>query len=188
MNRGIRFLLGAGIGSLITWSLTKEYYRRLADEEIASVVNRDRYKEIEPAETEEQKIEAKRKYTEIAKNYQKPSVIDYASKYQTSTSDLPVEIDHPVDDDEERPHVISPEEFGEIDEYDKISLTYYADGYLVEGDPAMGGTIIDNVDEVVGPDALDSFGEYEDDAVYVRNDAHQTDYEILLSEMNFKEE
>ena len=30
----------------------------------------------------------------------------------------------------EKPYVISPEEFGEFEEYEKISLTYYADQVL----------------------------------------------------------
>ena len=34
-------------------------------------------------------------------------------------------------------------------------------------------------------DALRHFGEYEDDAVYVRNDELKTDYEILRSEKDY---
>ena len=32
----------------------------------------------------------------------------------------------------EKPYVISPEEFGEVEEYEKISLTYYADEVLAD--------------------------------------------------------
>ena len=31
------------------------------------------------------------------------------------------------------------------------------------------------------------FGEYEDDAVFVRNDAHKTDYEILYDPRNYSD-
>ena len=45
MNKLLIFLLGAGAGSAITWYITKETYRRIADEEIASVI--DKFKERE---------------------------------------------------------------------------------------------------------------------------------------------
>lgn len=190
MNKALIFLLGVGIGGGTTWLLLKEYYHRLADDEIESVVSRYREPEKkEPAQNEEEQVDKKvfNTYTNLTKNYSKPSPMDYAAKYQNVIKEKDIEYaatEHPEDDDEASPYVISPEEFGELDDYDKISLTYYADGYLVEGD--LG--IIDDVDAVVGPDALDSFGEYEEDAVYVRNDQHKADYEILLSEMNYHEE
>ena len=74
----------------------------------------------------------------------------------------------------EAPYVISPEEFGEIDGYTQISLTYFADNILAD----ENGVIIDNTAEIVG-DALDHFGEYEDDSVYCRSDPKRCDYEIL---------
>ena len=73
----------------------------------------------------------------------------------------------------EVPYVISPAEYGEND-YEEIEMTYYADGVLAEGKE-----IFDDPDEIVGPEALSSFGEYEEDAVYVRNDAKRCDYAIL---------
>ena len=38
MKYGICFIVGAGIGSVVTWKLLEEKYKKLADEEIASVV------------------------------------------------------------------------------------------------------------------------------------------------------
>ena len=72
-------------------------------------------------------------------------------------------------------YVISPEEFGE-NGYDTISLTYYADKILAD---EYDCPIID-VDDCVGADSLNRFGEYEDDSVFVRNDIKEIDYEILL--------
>ena len=190
MNKLLIFLAGAGLGSGITWLIVKKHYQNVADEEIESVVSRFRDPmPIKIVEDEPEKEEKMNRYVELTKNYTKPNPMDYAAKYQNKPSEQKDEIDytateHPEDDDEETPYVISPEEFGELDDYEKVSLTYYADGYLVEGD--LG--IIDDVDVVVGPDALDSFGEYEEDAVYVRNDQHKTDYEILLSEMNYHDD
>ena len=70
--------------------------------------------------------------------------------------------------------VIPPDEFGEYDDYDLIGLTYYANDVLTDD----GDFPIDDPEEVVGPDALDSFGEWEDDTVYVRNDTLKCYYEI----------
>ena len=40
---------------------------------------------------------------------------------------------------------------------------------------------------MIGPDALDHFGEYEDDSVYIRDEINEMDYEILKSEKKFSE-
>ena len=80
------------------------------------------------------------------------------------------------------PYVIPPEEFGEVFEYDQYSMTYYADGVLTyegEDDP------IEDVDDLVGEASLHTFGEYEEDAVFVRNDLERAEYEILRDPRNF---
>lgn len=82
----------------------------------------------------------------------------------------------------EHPYVISPEEFDELDGYTPVSLTYFADGVLAD----EHGIVIDDVEEIVG-DALNHFGEYEEDSVYVRNDAKRCDYEILRDEREYAE-
>lgn len=77
-------------------------------------------------------------------------------------------------------HVIPPDAFGELD-YDRISLNYWADKYLTD----ENDQIIDRPADILGEKALDSFGEYEDDAVYVRNDELRVDYEVLLESRKF---
>lgn len=74
------------------------------------------------------------------------------------------------------PYVIPPEDFGEFEDYEKISLTYYSDGVLTD----ENDEIMDDVEDSVGEDSLNHFGEYEDDSVFVRNDRKKCDYEILL--------
>ena len=74
-----------------------------------------------------------------------------------------------------KPYVIPPDEFDELDGYEVISLTYYADGVLTDdyNEP------VEDVENTVGSDSLTHFGEYEDDSVFVRNDNLKVDYEIL---------
>jgi hypothetical protein len=82
-----------------------------------------------------------------------------------------------------KPYVISPYDFGEIDEYRKIDLTYYADGVVEDED----GEIVTEIDELLGEGSLNTFGEYEDDAVFVRNERLMTDFEILRDYRTYKE-
>jgi hypothetical protein len=81
----------------------------------------------------------------------------------------------------DKPYVIAPEEFGDLDDYETISLTYYADQILADDNDV----IVDDIEDVVGFDSLNSFGEYEDDSVFVRNDRLKCDYEILLDQRKY---
>lgn len=78
--------------------------------------------------------------------------------------------------------VISPEMFGGENGYKLVSLTYYSDGVLADD----SGNKID-IDDTVGQDSLKTFGDYVDDAVYVRNIDDKTDYEILLDPSTYSE-
>jgi hypothetical protein len=79
--------------------------------------------------------------------------------------------------------VISPAEFDTEDDYEVYSLTYYADGVLADEQ----NNPIEDVDNMVGRDSLNHFGEYEDDSVHVRNDAMKCDFEILRDLSNYSD-
>ena len=80
--------------------------------------------------------------------------------------------------------IIAPEEFGNAG-YSEIELTYYADGTLAddEDDPMDSAEII----EMVGPYAISNIGKFVDDAVHVRNNEKQIDFEILRDERNYED-
>ena len=80
-------------------------------------------------------------------------------------------------------YIIRPDEFGEYDDYDTISLTYYADHILTDEDDE----IVEDIEDKIGFDALSHFGEYEEDSVFVRNDRIKCDYEILLDQRKYSE-
>ncbi len=69
--------------------------------------------------------------------------------------------------------MIPPEEYGEMEDFLVCELTAYADGVVTDemGDPV-------DIADTIGEDALHRFGEYEDDAVYVRNDSRRCDYAV----------
>jgi hypothetical protein len=87
------------------------------------------------------------------------------------------------DDMAKRVRVISPYDFDTLDDYKIVELTYYADGVLEDED----GDIVDDVEELIGSEALGTFGEYEDDAVFVRNDYLETDIQILKDYRTYEE-
>lgn len=165
------FSLGVGVGSIVTWNLLKDKYVRLAQEEIDSVKEVFSKKEAE-LDKELENIREKEEYTnEITKQ-------GYADYSGISKSE-----DEKESRDVERPYVITPEDFGSYSDYDTINLTYYADGILADEDDEL----VDDVEDIVGFDSLNHFGEYENDAVHVRNDARKADYEILRDSRTYSD-
>ena len=85
--------------------------------------------------------------------------------------------DHPMSS---VPYAIDPDDFGDIDDYDTVYLTYFADGILAYDDTEE---TIDTYDlpETVGNDFKEGFGEYSDDTVWIRNNKTKIDYQIEKS-------
>ena len=177
MKYVITFVLGATAGSLVTWKLLERKYKDIADEEIESVKEYYKGKEklVEQLDTADHIT-----YT----------TVDAVDEEKTSYDKIVTDLGYADDDatiivEQEEgvaPYVISPEEFGEMVGYDTESLTYYADGILANDDCE----IMVDLDNLIG-DGLEHFGEYEDDAVCVRNDILKCDYEILKHDKTFEE-
>ena len=181
-NRSL-FSLGFIIGATVAWYLLKDKYETLAQEEIDSV------KEVFARREQEMKDETvKRNVAEGIKDSDrtKPDLKEYAEQLKkngyTSYSDLSAD-DGGVSDKQTKPYVIPPEQCGDNEEHEQISLTYYADGVLAD----ENDEVIEDVEDAVGIDSLNHFGEYEDDSVFVRNDARKCDYEILLDQRTYSE-
>lgn len=187
------FLLGAAVGGISVWYFFKEKNAMEKEEEIASAKEafRSREEKLQAEIKELKKLlppdieEAQASPTILVseKTPEKGDVGDYVrGKYQMyNPAPVPRENmpPQPVNEEAsktksvEAPYVISPDEFGEVG-YAQISLTLYADDILAD----ENGEIVDNIEEIVG-DALDHFGEYEDDSVFCRSDPKRCDYEIL---------
>ena len=195
------FVLGAAAGSLATWKLIEKKYKDIAQEEIDSVKDTfskmkkneypdkiEDYPDFEEFDDSDDVEEEPKPEQKIDRN-NKPDIVEYAkilsetgyTNYAERQDKKEKKGVEPVED--ERPYVISPDEFGEKDGYENVTLTYYADGVLTD----YFDNVISNVDEVVGFDSLDHFGEYEDDVVFVRNEKMETDYEILRDLRDFNE-
>ena len=182
MKNLIFLLAGAALGSIVTFTIVKKKYEQIAQEEIDSVKETfsKRNKKAEEKPVDNVKDEVK------TKNNIKEQYSNIVNKYNTSSDDENEDLDEVEDEDKriDRPYVISPDDFGEFDDYECISLVaYMGDGVLTDDDDE----VIDNVDEVVGLDYADHFGEYEDNYVYIRNDKFKCDYEISMDHRKFSE-
>lgn len=183
----IAFIAGAGVGAAVTWKLLENRYRTLLREEVDDVKAYFNEKLNEKTQGEghtEPKEESK-----IENIKEKPSIKEMAAKIVEEQGYI--KHSEPIAKNEKeggramksKPYVISPEEFDELDGYQVVSLTYYSDKVLTDEDDE----VIKNVDELIGKESLNTFGQYEDDSVFVRNDDLKTDFEILLDLRNYSE-
>lgn len=168
MNKGlvafVSFTAGGAVGFVAANKLMKDKYEQLVQDEIDSVKAAFRKEHPLPDKKPPKPTEKERKaYSQYAANL----------GYTEEKKPAPIQA----------PHVISPDEFGDQDGYDEISLTYYSDGTVTDdNDRAMDG---DEIEETIGKDSLTHFGEYEDDSVFVRNDRLKVDYEILMDQRSY---
>lgn len=184
MNKGVVFTIGlaigAAVGSTVAWLSLKTKYERLAQEEIEAV--REYYDSIriDILEEDEPTVEPIGELVEIdEKGNTKVEYSSIASIY--SNSDEKKEEGGNEIMSRNEPYVISPAEFGEIESYETMTLIYYNDGILADSDK----NIVEDIESCIGYESLNHFGEYEEDAVYVRNDDAMTDYEVLLDESDY---
>ena len=187
------FIFGAAVGSVATWQYIKKKYERITQEEIDSVKETFSKLEVKSKDNESEENNNVRTIVERAKD--KPSVVEYAAKlrkqgYINYSDTDSLSEDSNVSEEEvdenminDKPYVISPDEFGEFYDYEKISLTYYADQVLADEDDEL----VEGIEETVGFESLNAFGEYEDDSVFVRNDRLKCDYEILLDQRKYSD-
>lgn len=181
----VMFVLGAAVGSIVTWQYTRKKYEQIAQEEIDSVKEifsrRELATDVEITAPEPQTAK-------VGKPEEKPDITEYAARLEregyTNYSNVSAgEKKEEQEAMEMKPYVISPEEFGEFEDYERISLSYYADQILADEDDEK----VEDVDNVVGLESLTHFGEFEDDSVFVRNDRLKCDYEILLDQRTYSD-
>ena len=191
----IMFTTGAAIGSLVTWKAIKTKYERLAQEEIDSVKeefsrlskvrkeSNDRQNEDEDEDAEAGDIECN--------DTDQDDLVEYnniTARYRSSSDDD--ETDEEGDEWSEGevpyingPYVISPDDFASSPPgYSAQPLDYFADGILADG----WGVELD-IEETIGEESLEHFGEYADDLLYVRNERKEIDYEVTKDPRTYAE-
>lgn len=169
------FAVGMVVGSTVTWRHAKKKYEQIAQEEIDSVKN--------VFSKREKKFVAEKDAVTIAE-VTEGDILEYKEKLKNEG--YVNYSDTSMDKNEKtvsscKPYVIPPDEFDSHEGYDTISLTYYTDDVLADDNDE----IIEDVEDTVGYDSLNHFGEYEDDSVFVRNEQRKIDYEILLDQREY---
>ena len=174
------FIFAAGVvaGAVAGAYLVKDKIMADAKQEIEEV--REYYKSKKESKKEEtveeqpvEEVKEEKEYKTIVENsgyvnYNKPEQIAQHSAL------------------EDEPYSIDPEEFGDKEEegWDTMTLTYFADGVLVDDTDE----IVEQPDVVVGLDNLKIFEEFPDaTCVYVRNETWRTDFEILRDDWKWSD-
>ena len=202
------YLLGALTGSVAVFFVLNEKYKKIADDEINEIRNlykeqtkkfREeteayqeevdklntelKWKELEDLDEEDENDDEMTEYekfveSDILKHQDHNQRVNYSSSI--NYKDIPEE-DRPYREDDA--FVIAPEHFGEDEDMDVCTLYYFADGTLTDDNYVP----VNDVIFTVGEDALDSFGTYEEDCVYVENPKLHSYFEILKDPRTFDE-
>lgn len=181
----VTFTIGAVAGAASAWYFAKKKYELIAQEEIDSVkavyskkvtedisnVSVEDYVKAKVTTANEKKSDDIMQYANMLSE---EGYIDYSTNKEDKKEDTV---------SEDKPYIIPPDEYGELNDYECISLTYYSDEILADDMDEL----VDDVEATVGKDSLEHFGEYEDDSVFVRNDALKADYEILLDNRKYSD-
>ena len=196
----IIFTAGAIIGSLVTWKVIKTKYEDIAQEEIDSVKEeytrlmvsmkkklndsvtyKDDNNEDDRSEKDIDNIDDSimTNYNEIVKSYRSS---DEEEDDQNEKEGEEKEEDNDGVSYMEAPYVISPDDFGSVPGYNVEPLDYFADGILADG----WGVELD-IAETIGEDAVNHFGDYDDDVVYVRNEQTKLEYEVTRDPRTYAE-
>ena len=165
----LAFFMGATVGSIATWKFLKTKYELYYEEEDEELFEDDTEEDTDEAEP-----------APINEIDEKPDLSVYTAKLKEQG--YLQDVEEGGTDDMKKPYVISPDEYGEMDDYDLYSYTYYADKVLAD----ENNEPIEDVDQRIGLESLNHFGEYGDDSVYVRNDELKADYEILLDDEKYE--
>lgn len=174
--KGLYFLIGVVVGAGAATLICKKYYDSKLEEEIDSV--KEAFKTYDNKEEPEE--EFKEPVQEVTPSLKTDSpeikdLKDYANILRKSGYKGP--------EKKSSIYTIAPDEFGEDEEnYETVSLTYYADGVLCD----ENDEVMEEPEQYIG-DALNKFGEWEPDAAYVRNEYLHIEYEILKDERPFSE-
>lgn len=199
-------IASAGISGAAGYFIAKKKYEKKADEEIESVkkafnehlneltksgekidipMTRNGYSKYSKKKLSEKKTKKESDREPLPTDpVAVDNYIDYSAPYRTSSKNVKTENKFVEDEkgtaSNDEPYIISPDDFM-ASSYESSTLLYYADGVLADDD----NNVISSYIGLIGPKALNSFGQYQEDTVFVRNDKLKTDFEIILDTREF---
>lgn len=166
MSNGLYFLAGLLVGGACAYVVTKRYFEQVLEEE--DLKRKEYYEKME--DDFKEATEAMKLYSGVSTDAEEVDRAEY---------EAPVEEVDGI-------RVISPEELEEGRQYEKVYLTWFeGDRILVRNEVDLEeeeSDIIVDIKGTIGEDALDRFGEYENDTVFVRDERIGVDYIINREE------
>ena len=207
MNTMHKKLIGATIGGAVGYfiaSVIVEYIK--LKEELTSfgpevtAVWIDEYTQKEEIKTMKNTEPAKKRdYTQFFSSQDRPDLADLVKKYNgekelefdppvtpmEEEEELYTDSDEQLEDTPQPIRVITLMEYANDDEYEHITLNAYDDDVVTEGSQDI---LIKNPEELIGEEALVSFGEGtngDEDVVYVVNDNLKKMYEVVRTNKEY---
>lgn len=184
----VAFLVGAAAGSVATWYGIKTKYQKYAEEEINEVrkyYSSRLFTNIEGTveTTSEEELE-ETKSAEKSNRIEAKKIVNrqnYSGYFKPDVEPKGISEDPNIL--EPRPIVISPEEVDDEPDYEWRDITVYADDVVCDDND----DILDDIENVIGSDSLNHFGEYAEHVVYVRNDRLKCYFEISKDSRTYEE-
>ena len=178
MKQILYFSLGAAIGSGIAWYFTKRYYKQMLTDVMEDV---DEYKEDVEKEVFGEYEYNKRVYKKRIDTLGYGNVVNDEDTYIKDEVEEELETTNPFPGERvNTPYVIGPDDYHEDESgvFDKETTTYYEgnDVLVTESDEVL------EINDTIGRESLQHFGDYESDTVYVRNERLGMDFEVVYSE------
>lgn len=189
----LMFATGAAIGSLVTWKVVKTRYERMVQEEVdafkadyircmrnvsntTNPCENERIDEEDDEYDEDESLEHsdKVRYHALVNRYSK-SGDDAENSEEGEGDDVAPYINGP--------YVITPQDYGDGNfDHNLECVTYYADGVLADS-----WDVVLDIEETIGEDSLEHFGDHAEDVVHVRNERLQIDYEVVKDPRTYAE-
>lgn len=199
MNTNVKLLIGAVVGGGIGWFVGSVVVEIIAakNDPFANehYHDSDEFPQGEDIEIEEQTVMYKKEdrprrvknYSDLFKNPElAPLVEKYNMKVAPATDEIQGmtpdhmiedEFDMPEDEKEEDISIISAEDYANAEGFSAVTLRYYLDDVVTD----EHDNPIDHPEQIIGDDALVSFGvlSEDEDVVYVSNLPKKAMYEII---------
>lgn len=191
MKKFLCFVGGLCIGSALTYFLMEKKFKEDLDKEVEEI--RDIYRRrTERSEHERDTVRAEASEPEERNEDHKgpvshpsPTVSENYTHYREIASIYTPNDAPPPSESNGEIEYLTPNDFALSGrgEYDKVTLIYYEDDDTLADE--FGDIVETPMQELLGPDILKRFGEYEEDVAYVRNPFVMTDYEVCLEHKAF---
>lgn len=183
----LMFAAGAVIGSAVTWKILETKFEQRIQEEIETV--KEAFIEMnrtEETESEDEEEEASEEYHQVnwdeLEDLDEDETDEDLEEYAELTNLYSSEKGGAEKVEVKKPYVISPYDFDE-NGFRTMELTYYEDGILED----ENHEIVTDVDDLLGKGSLNTFGDYEEDSVFVRNEKLGIDFQILRDPRTYEE-